>query len=238
MARRAAQEKQTGKKPGGCAPKAPTPGPHDKDQVNFTDEESRIMPVSGGGFEQAYNGQIGVDGGSRLIVCQHVSQQPNDKQELVPALDKLAQLPEELGKVKTASADTGYFSEDNVKACEKADIVPFIAWGRQPHYPPLEERLAGEPQAPEDSDSVSAMRHRLKTAEGKAHYAKRKSTVEPVFGIIKHVIGFRQFMLRGLMAVKGEWTLLCIAFNLKRLHTLKGVKKAAKVVASNVFECA
>jgi Transposase DDE domain len=129
-ARRAAQEKQTGKKPGGRVPKAPTPGPQDHDQVNFTDEESRIMPVSGGGFEQAYNGQIGVEGDSRLIVCQHVSQQPNDKQELVPALDHLAQLPEELGKVKTASADTGYSSENNVKACEKADIVPFIACGR------------------------------------------------------------------------------------------------------------
>ncbi len=173
-----------------------------------------------------------MEGGSRLIVCQHVSQQPNDKQERVPALDKLAQLPKELGQVETASADTGYFSEDNVKTCEQADIVPFIACGRQPHYPPLEERLAGAPPAPETPDPVSAMRHRLKTAEGKAHYAKRKSTVEPVFGIIKHVLGFRQFMLRGLRAVKGEWTLVCIAFKLKRLHTLEGVKKAAAVPAS------
>src|SRR5919106_4640276 len=234
MARRAAKEKQTKKKPGGRAPKAPTPGPHDKDQVNFTDEESRIMPVSGGGFEQAYNGQLGVEGDSRLIVCQHVSQQPNDKQERVPALDQLAQLPEEIGKVKTASADTGYYSEDNVVACAKADVVPYIACGREPHYPPLAERLAGAPQMPENPDPVSVMRHRLKTAEGKAHYAKRKSTVEPVFGIIKYVIGFRQFMLRGLKAVQGEWTLVCIAFNLKRLHTLKGVKKAAEV-AANMF---
>jgi transposase len=231
MARRVGKEKQTGKKPSGRTPKEPEPGPHDKDQVNFTDEESRIMPVSSGGFEQAYNGQIGVEGGSRLIVCQHVSQQPNDKHELVPALDKLAQLPKELGQVETASADTGYFSEDNVKACEQADIVPFIACGRQPHYPPLEERLVGEPPAPENPDPVSALRHHLKTAEGKAHYAKRKSTVEPVFGIIKHVIGFRQFMLRGLMGVKGEWTLLCIAFNLKRLHTLNRAKKTPERMA-------
>ena len=129
-------------------------------------------------------------------------------------------------------ADTGYYSEDNVSACAKAGVVPYIACGREPHYPPLAERLAGAPQAPENPDPVSVMRHRLKTAEGKAHYAKRKSTVEPVFGIIKHVIGFRQFMLRGLKAVQGEWTLLCIAFNLKRLHTLKGVKKAAEVAAS------
>jgi hypothetical protein len=201
MARRVAQEKQTGKKPGGRAPKAPMPGPQDKDQVNFTEEESRLMPVSGGGFEPAYNGQIGVDGDSRLIVCQHVSQQSNDQQALVPALDQLAQLPEELGKVETASADTGYYSEDNVSACEKAGVVPYSACGREPHYPPLAERLAGAPQAPENPDPVSALRHRLKTAQGKAHYARRKSTVEPVFGIIKHVIGFRQFMLRGLKAV-------------------------------------
>src|SRR2546430_11778637 len=126
------------------------------------------MPVSGGGFEQAYNGQIGVEGDSRLIVCQHVSQQPNDKQELVPALDKLAQVPQELGQVKTASADTGYYSEDNVIACAKADVVPYIACGREPHYPPLEERLAGAPQAPENPDPVSAPRHRLKTTEGRS----------------------------------------------------------------------
>src|SRR2546421_3727078 len=232
MARRQAKEKRTGKKPGGRAPKEPEPGPHDQDQVNFTDEESRIMPVSGGGFEQAYNGQIGVEGDSRLIVCQHVSQRTNDKQELVPALDKLAQLPEELGQVKTASADTGYYSEDNVIACAKADVGPYIACGREPHYPPLAERLVGAPQAPENPDPASALRHRLKTAEGKAHYAKRKSTVEPVFGIIKHVIGFRHFRLRGLKVVQGEWTLVCIAFTLKRLHTLKGVKKAAEVAAS------
>ncbi|HEX2201280.1 MAG TPA: transposase, partial [Gammaproteobacteria bacterium] len=125
MTRRQAKEKRTGKKPGGRAPKEPEPGPHGKDQVNFTDEESRIMPVAGGGFEQAYNGQIGVEGNSRLIVCQHVSQQPNDQQELVPALDQLAHLPQELGQVKTASTDTGYYSEDNVIACAKADVVPY-----------------------------------------------------------------------------------------------------------------
>jgi Transposase DDE domain. len=214
MARRAAQEKQTGKKPGGRAPKAPTPGPQDQAQVNFTDEESRIMPVSGGGFEQAYNGQIGVEGDSRLMVCQHLSQQPNDQQALVPALDPLAPLPEALGTVETASADTGYYSEDTVSACEKAGVVPYSTCGGEPHYPPLAQRLAGAPQAPENPDPVSAMRHHLKTAEGKAHYAKRKSTVEPVLEIIKHVIGFRQFMLRGLKAVQGEWTLVCIAFNL------------------------
>jgi hypothetical protein len=161
-ARRQAKEKRTGEKPGGGAPEEPEPGPHDKDPVNFTDEESRIMPVSGGGFEQAYNGQIGVEGDRRLIVCQHVSPHPNDKQARVPALDKLAQVPQELGQVKTASADTGYSSEDNGIACAKAGVVPYRACGREPHYPPLEERLAGAPQAPENPDPVSALRHRLK----------------------------------------------------------------------------
>src|SRR5205823_14189529 len=99
---------------------------------------------------------------SRLIVCQHISQQPNDKQALVPALDHLAHLPEELGKVKTASADTGYYSEDNGVACAKADVVPYSACGGEPHYPPLEERLAGAPQVPENPDPGSLMRHRLK----------------------------------------------------------------------------
>ena len=140
--------------------------------------------------------------------------------------------PKSSAKSKPPPTDTGYYREDHGIACAKADVVRYIACGREPHYPPLEERLAGAPQAPENPDPVSALRHRLKTTEGKAHYARRKSTVEPVFGIIKHVIGFRHFLLRGLKAVQGEWTLVCIAFNLKRLHTLKGVKKAAEVVAS------
>jgi hypothetical protein len=148
----------------------------------------------------------------------------------------MAQSGVPFGEVRTA--DTGYYSEDNVGACAKADVVPYIAYGREPHYPPLEERLAGAPQAPENSDPMSVMRHRLKTAEGKAHYAKRKSTVEPVFGIIKHLIGFRSFMLRGLKAVQGEWTLLCIAFNLKRLHTPKRGEKGCRSSSEYVFECA
>jgi hypothetical protein len=127
------------------------------------------MAVSGGGFEQAYNGPIGVEGDSRLIGCQHLSPQPTDKQERVPALDQLAQVPQELGQVKTASADTGYSSEDHGVAGATADVVPYSACGREPHYPPLEERLAGAPQAPENSDPVSALRPRLKTAQGKAH---------------------------------------------------------------------
>jgi hypothetical protein len=181
------------------------------------------MPVSGGGFEQASNPQIGVDNGSRLIVENHVSQNPNDKQELQPALDNLSQLPEELGQVDHLLGDNGYCSEANVKACEQATITPLLATGRAVHHPSPAERFADPGEAPDPTDAVARMEYRLQTPAGKALYAKRKSTVEPVFGIIKHVMGFRQFLLRGLQAVQGEWNLVCIAYNLKRLHVLHGV---------------
>lgn len=181
------------------------------------------MPVNGGGFEQAYNTQIGVDHGSRLIVENHVSQNPNDKQELQPALDNLSQLPEALGQVDHLLGDNGYYSEANVKACEQATITPLLATGRAVHHPNPAGRFADPGEAPEITDAVARMEYRLQTPDGKALYAKRKSTVEPVFGIIKHVMGFRQFLLRGLPAVQGEWNLVCIAYNLKRLHVLYGV---------------
>ena len=222
LAQRRAQEQARGRKRGGRPPKPPEPGPQGKDQVNFTDPESRIMPVSGGGFEQAYNAQIGVDHGSRLIVENHVSQNPNDKQELPPALDNLSQLPEELGQVDHLLTDNGYFSEANVKACEQASITPLLATGRAVHHPTPAERFADPGEAPDTTDPVAPMEHRLQTPEGKALYAKRKSTVEPVFGIIKHVMKFRQFLLRGWQAVQGEWTLVCIAYNLKRLQVVAG----------------
>ena len=178
------------------------------------------MPVSGGGFEPAYNAQIGVDHGSRLIVENHVSQHPNDKQELQPALAGIEQLPEQLGQVNHLLADNGYFSEANVKDCERASITPLLATGRAGHYPTPAERLADPGEAPDTTDAVARMEHRLQTPEGKALYAKRKSTVEPVFGIIKHVMGFRQFLLRGLQAVPGEWNWVCIAYHLRRLQVL------------------
>jgi len=220
MAEREAKEKARGKKLGGKKPKEPEEGARDKDQMNFTDEDSRIMPQAGGGFVQSYNAQASVDGETMLIVAGHVSQKANDKQEVEPALDELAKLPEELGKVERAGLDTGYFSADNVDKLNQQNIEPFIANGRQSHNQRLEERLAGEPEAPENPTPVEAMQYRMKTKQGKEFYAKRKSTVEPVFGIIKEAIGFRHFMLRGIEAVKGEWTLMCLAYNLKRLYAL------------------
>jgi transposase len=221
LAARAAKEKATGKKPGGKPPAPPAEGPLPSDQVNLTDEESRIMPVSGGGFEQCYNAQAAVAEGSLLVVANGVTQAPNDKRELEPMLAKTNALPEELGKAETLLGDNGYFSEANVKACEAAGVEPLLAMGRDSHHPSLSERFAGAPPAPANPTPVEAMAHRLRTPEGKALYAKRKCTPEPVFGIIKSALGFRQFLLRGLENVRGEWSLVTMAWNVKRMFALK-----------------
>ena len=222
MAARAAKAAATGKKPGGRPPKPPAEGPAPTDQVNLTDEESRIMPVPGGGFEQCYNAQAAVTAGSLLVVANDVVQATNDKQQVAPMLVKLGALPEELGKVENLLADTGYFSETNVQACVAAKIEPLIAMGRQPHHPPLGERFAPAPPAPDNPTAVEAMAHRLKTPGGRALYALRKQIPEPVFGIIKSALGFRQFLLRGLDNVRGEWNLVTMAYNMKRLFALAG----------------
>ena len=221
LAARAAREKATGRKPGGKPPAPPVEGPQPSDQVNLTDEESRIMPVSGSGFEQCYNAQAAVAEGSLLVVANGVTQAPNDKRELEPMLAKIGALPEELGKAETLLGDNGYFSEANVKACEAAGIEPLLAMGRDSHHPSLSERFSGAPPARENPTPVEAMAHRLQTPEGKALYAKRKCTPEPVFGIIKSALGFRQFLLRGLENARGEWSLVTMAWNVKRMFALK-----------------
>ena len=220
IADRAKKEQETGKKARAKRPQPPTPGPTEKDQVNLNDSESRIMPTSGGGFEQAYNAQAGVDTETLLIVTTHVSQAPNDKQELEPALTNLKHLPQTLGTVTDLLADNGYFSENNVRLCEENKVASYIAVKRDSHHSPLMERFEDPAPLPDEANALDTMKHRLKTKSGKALYAMRKSTIEPVFGIIKSVMGFRQFLLRGLDAVKGEWDLVCIAFNLKRLYAL------------------
>jgi transposase len=220
LSARKAKEKKTGKKPKGRPPTPPEPGPKSKDQVNLTDSDSRIMPSQGGGFEQAYNGQAAVDIDSMLIVENHITQQSNDKLEVTPALENLSCLPDNLGTVETLLADAGYFSGDNVDECQTHDIVPYIATERQRHNVPPQDRFIEPEPLTAPADPVTKMKHRLKTIAGKAVYAKRKSTVEPVFGIIKAVMGFRHFLLRGLELVAGEWDLVCIAYNIKRLHAL------------------
>jgi len=231
MAAREAKTAATGKKPGGKPPQPPTDGPLPKDQINLTDEESRIMPVAGGGFDQCYNAQAAVATGSNLVVAVDVTQAPNDKQQIEPMLDKLAAVKEPVGACGTLLADTGYYSGGNVEACETAGIEPIIAMGRQPHHPPLSERLETNPDTPQEPSpeepalkpptAAEANARRLKTPEGRKLYALRKQTPEPVFGIIKSVMGFRQFSLRGLDNVRGEWSLVTMSWNIRRLFTLQ-----------------
>jgi len=237
LAARAAKTAATGKTPRGRPPVPPVEGPLPTDQVNLTDEASRIMPVPGGGFEQCYNaqavvaaggsgkGSAGVSrwkaaGGSLLVIAVDVVQAPNDKQQLRPMLDQVSALPETLGKAELLLADNGYFSEANVEACAAAGIDPLIAMGREPHHPSLAERFADAPPAPDAPTPLKTMAHRLKTPEGKKLYGLRKHTPEPVFGIIKAGLGFRQFLLRGLDHVRGEWTLVTVAWNMKRMFVL------------------
>ena len=221
LARREAKTKESGKKPGGKPPKPPTAGPKAQDQLNLTDEESRIMPVAGGGFEQAYNAQAAVDTTSLLIVTLGVTQACNDKEQVVPMLEQLAVLPKSLGQAKSLLADTGFYSAKNVEACEACRIEPFIAVKRDEHHPAPQERFTEPAALPADATPAQTMAHKLKTKAGRALYALRKQTVEPVFGIIKSVLGFRQFSLRGLTKVTGEWTLVCLAWNLKRMAVLR-----------------
>ena len=219
LAQRAERERTTGRRAGGRPPTQPVPGPRDGDQYNFTDPESRIMKnPTDAGFEQDYNAQVAVDQGSLLIVGCALSNHPNDSQEAEPTL---AAIPSAIGTPEAAALDTGYFGPASLAACAKRNIEPYIATGRDPHHPSWQQRFAPLPDPPsEDASSQVKMAYKLKTALGKAIYRARKCTVEPVIGIIKEVLGFRQFSLRGVQAAAGEWCLVCLAFNLKRLHTL------------------
>jgi transposase len=213
------QARQTGRKPRGRAPKPPVSGPRAKDQYNFTDPESRIMKNSNNdGFDQHYNAQAAVDQGSLLIVAHGLSNHPVDTAEAIPTLSAI---PAELGKPQAAAMDHNYFSPHNIQALEIMGIDPYIATGREPHHRSWRTFLAETPQPPsEDASPMVKMAHKLRTDLGQAIYRLRKCTVEPVIGIIKEVLGFRQFSLRGLAAAAGEWCLVCLAWNLKRLHVL------------------
>lgn len=210
---------ETEKKP--RLPKEPVPGPRPTDQVNLTDAESRIMPVSGGGYEQCYNAQAAVAVGTMLVTAAFVTQATNDKQQVVPMLNALAEAPQCLGPVEALLADTGFHSAANVDACHAAGIEPVIAASREHHHPDVMDRFTEPPPLPDDATPVQKMAHRLKTVAGRKLYALRKQTVEPVFGIIKSVMGFRQFSMRGLTAAQNEWDMVCLAWNLKRMAVLR-----------------
>lgn len=227
LRQREERAKKTGKKPKGRPPKPPfaqravcgMPGPRDKDQYNFTDPDSAIMKnATDKGVDQHYNGQVAVDQESCFIVAATLSNHPNDCQEALPTVDAI---PAELGEVEGAAMDSGYFSKANIEGLEARGIESYIATGRDPHYQSWRAYFAQVLTPPAaDAGCKEKMAHKLRTEIGRAIYRLRKCTVEPVIGIIKEVLGFRQFSLRGLEAALGEWLLVCLAFNLKRLHTL------------------
>jgi transposase len=216
---REAKARKRHQKPRGKAPKPPEEGPSDKDQYNFTDPDSRIMKNStNNGYDQHYNVQVAVTQDSMLIVATSLSNHPNDKQEAEPTLDAL---PTELGLPDGVAMDNGYFSASNIEATEERGIEPYIATGREAHYKRVEDLLGNLPDEPSaDASPKEKMAYKLATDIGKEIYRLRKCTVEPVIGIIKEILGFRQFSLRGLINAAGEWCLVCLAFNLKRMHSI------------------
>ena len=219
MREREAKAAKSGRQPGGRPPQPPTAGPRAKDQYNFTDPDSRVMKNSTNqGFDQDYNAQVAVDQASFLIVGQSLSNHPNDQAEAQPTLESISP---QLGQPEAAALDNGFFSATNIELFQSRGIDPYIATGRDAHHQSWQARFADQPAPPpQDASPQVQMAYKLKTALGKAIYAARKCTVEPVIGIIKAVLGFRQFSLRGAEAVAGEWCLVCLAFNLKRLHIL------------------
>jgi hypothetical protein len=226
VAHRAEKERASGRRPGGRAPTPPVPGPRAGDQYNFTDPTSRIMKnPTDQGFDQDYNAQIAVEQDSLLIVGTSLSNHPNDTHEAEPTL---AAIPPEVGTPDAAALDHGYWGPATLAACASRAIEPYIATGREPHHQSWQGRFAPEPDPPpEDASAQVKMAYKLKTAVGQAIYRARKYTVEPVLGIITEVLGFRQFSLRGEVAAGGEWLLICLAFNLKRFHTLSGLQSQA-----------
>jgi hypothetical protein len=170
------------------------------------------------GFDQHYNAQAAVEQASFLIVASTLSNHPNDQAQAIPTLDAIPLL---LAKPQAGALDNGYCSATNIAAMEARDIEPYIATGRIPHHPRWQSYWAQQPAPPPaDASPKIQMAYKLQTEIGGAIYRLRKCTVEPVLGIIKDILGFRQFSLRGLQAAAGEWCRVCMACNLKRLHTL------------------
>jgi transposase len=215
-------QREAGKKPRGKAPQPPSEMPGPKDQYNFSDPESRIMKMGGGHFEQTYNAQAAVEVESRLIVGQRVSNAPNDKEQLAPSFGAIAPAAGPVGEVLI---DSGFLSEAAVGKLERdaegalTGVRVLAAVERVHHGRTVRELERREdPPAPgSDAPFGERMRHRVSTRAGRERYKLRQQTVEPVFGIIKETLGFRRFSLRGMGKVSLEWTLVSLAYNLKRL---------------------
>lgn len=225
LEQRRKQEEESGKKVGGRLPQVPDPEqatPEPKAQRNFTDPESRIMPDGGrkGSFVQAYNAQIAVDGAEQIIVAAEVTQETNDKRQLAPML---AQVERNLGaKPKAATADSGYYSANQVNDKRVKDIELYVATGKekQDQAEDADEVDPAEPPTEPSAEAASVveqMKQKLKTETGRGLYKMRKAIVEPVFGQIKAARGIRAFLLRGLVKVQAEWKLICATHNLLKL---------------------
>jgi hypothetical protein len=226
LVEREQEEVERGRKLGGRPPQAPPPEeakPDGKAQRNFTDPDSRIMKDGATKeFVQAYNAQAAVDSQAQVIVAAAVTQDANDKQQLVPMLGKVEALT---GRAPAqATADSGYYSEAQVTDPRLASVELFVPPDRQKHG----QEAPVETGPPPPGASVAArMRHRLRTAEGQAVYQRRKAIVEPVFGQIKEGRGFRRFLLRGLEKVQAEWQLICATHNLLKLFQFTGSLQGA-----------
>lgn len=220
MGQRREQEARTGKKVSGGKPQVPDPEqavPDPKAQRNFTDPESRIMPDGShkGSFVQGYNAQIAVDGKAQVIVAAEVTQQSNDKQQLVPMLE---QVKKNVGaQPQAASADNGYWNAQQVGDARVQGIDLHVAVGKQKHGEPSQAAEEDATESSAEASLLEQMKQKLKTEAGRELYRMRKAIVEPVFGQIKEWRGFRRFLLRGLQKVRSEWKLICLTHNLLKL---------------------
>jgi transposase len=189
--------------------------PAPKAQYNFTDPESRIMKGAEG-FVQAYNTQVAVEPWLQLIVGQTVTPAVNDKQQLVPMIEKIEEQSGQ--KPREVLTDSGYCSEENLRYLGKRKISGWVATEKRKHGEP--RRTCPRGPLPSEAGEVERMKRKLQTQVGTAVYATRKFVVEPVFGQIKQARGFRQFLLRGLEKVRGEWALICLTHNLLKFHKI------------------
>jgi hypothetical protein len=193
--------------------------PNPKDQRNFTDPESKIMKTSNKGFDQCGNAQA-VANEEQIIVAADVTDQANDSRQVKPMVDQTVENLDAVGveeNIDAFTADTGYFSEENVATLEANDriVESYIATGRLKHHEQVPESPKGRP--PKSLTVKEKMARKLRTKKGRAEYARRKAIVEPPFGQIKHCRGFRQFLLRGLEQMQGEWNLVCLTHNLLKV---------------------
>ena len=219
-ARIEAEEEATRREAEGKQPPAKPPAeavPEPKDQINFTDPQSRIMKTSNKGWDQCGNAQA-VANENQIILSADVTEQPNDKRQVVPMVDQALENLKAAGvkqAVGAAVMDTGYYSEANTKALEERALDPYIATERLKHNQEIPPVPRG--RIPKDYTAQQRMARKLRTVKGRATYAKRKGIIEPIFGQLKQVLGFRQFSLRGLASMRGEWRLICAVHNLLKL---------------------